>query len=394
MNILDLPPELITVCFSYLKGTDLARVAQSCTLFNEISSIEKLWQDRCRKEYGLPTDTKLNVSFKKWYEKVLHENGSIVGLWRINTTCYGGLIHIWYTEEGDILAEEFYSQKDVHEKLLQKELFCVALDEEKNVQKQWLANCLVPQPCEIHVYKDTRVKDKFSVEQKERKKSAREKEQEKLMFLEDCELRGTHRELCMYKWQSYKQNQFKQSFERIDPSRFEPVAKVPIQPGLFKGMYGGHGTEIVHLYYTSDGSSGQAQKISGDPNVPSGEISIRFDIDKHMVLNKDQQEFKLLSVIEADDEETNIPYKPEKMDRQPFVIPSDIMIDNRNAVCPKYCIARFHGKGTVSPMGYRNPTLINIHFIVFSENQFGVLWMDLHSFSMFSRVEENFPALR
>jgi hypothetical protein len=62
---------------------------------------------------------------------------------------------------------------------------------------------------------------------------------------------------------------------------------------------------------------------------------------------------------------------------------------NENIVC-----CRFLGKGTVSPMGYRHPSLINVHFIVFDENKFGVLWIDLHSFSLFSRVEETFPALR
>jgi hypothetical protein len=49
MNILDLPPELITVCFAYLKGIDLARVAQTCSLFYEIANIERLWQGRCSK---------------------------------------------------------------------------------------------------------------------------------------------------------------------------------------------------------------------------------------------------------------------------------------------------------------------------------------------------------
>ncbi|XP_060593212.1 F-box only protein 31-like [Ruditapes philippinarum] len=269
----------------------------------------------------------------------------------------------------------------------------MSLNENRKVVKEWLADCLCPQPCEIYLDKDSYDSNKFCVFQEERNKSKEEKEKEKLLFLKECQLRGTHRELCMYKWQSYKQNQSKQSFERIDKSRFEPVSKVPIQPGLFKGTYGGHGTEIVHLYYDSGGTCGHGQKISGDPNVPSGEVSLRFNIANHMVLDKEQQQFHALRQEELDDEVKSA-FNHEKMLQQPFLMPSDIHIDDRNAVCPKFCIARFLGKGTVSPMGYRHPSLINVHFIVFDENKFGVLWIDLHSFSLFSRVEETFPALR
>ena len=38
--------------------------------------------------------------------------------------------------------------------------------------------------------------------------------------------------------------------------------KVPIKPGLFKGMYGGHGTEIVLLSYDLENNVAQARKIT------------------------------------------------------------------------------------------------------------------------------------
>jgi len=47
----------------------------------------------------------------------------------------------------------------------------------------------------------------------------------------------------------------------------------------------------------------------------------------------------------------------------------------------------------VSPSGYRNPTKVKNHFIVFDDNTFGILWITLHSFSLFSRVTEHLPTL-
>ena len=45
------------------------------------------------------------------------------------------------------------------------------------------------------------------------------------------------------------------------------LASVP--PGLFRGYYGGHGVEVVHV------QDGQGVKVTGDRNVPCNEISFR-----------------------------------------------------------------------------------------------------------------------
>ena len=51
-------------------------------------------------------------------------------------------------------------------------------------------------------------------------------------------------------------------------------------------------------------------------------------------------------------------------------------------------------QGTVSPMGYRNPQQIVNHFIVFDESMFVVLWLDLYTCAIFSRVEETFETVK
>lgn len=48
------------------------------------------------------------------------------------------------------MVEEFYAQKNVHEQLLKTSVFHIILDEGKNVQHEWLANCTHPQPCTVH----------------------------------------------------------------------------------------------------------------------------------------------------------------------------------------------------------------------------------------------------
>ena len=56
---------------------------------------------------------------------------------------------------------------------------------------------------------------------------------------------------------------------------------VPIEPGLFKGDYGCHGTELIHLSYSNEGSDGvmfSGMKVTGDPNVPSGRNSFKGNV--------------------------------------------------------------------------------------------------------------------
>ena len=62
------------------------------------------------------------------------------------------------------------------------------------------------------------------------------------------------------------------------------------------------------------------------------------------------------------------------------------------ATCYRSHIFRYHSQGTVSPMGYLRPEKIVTHFIIFDENTFGVLWIGLCSFGLYSRVHESLDA--
>ena len=56
---------------------------------------------------------------------------------------------------------------------------------------------------------------------------------------------------------------------------------MPIEPGLFKGDYGCHGTELIHLSYSNEGDEGvmfSGMKVTGDPNVPSGRNSFKGNV--------------------------------------------------------------------------------------------------------------------
>ena len=57
---------------------------------------------------------------------------------------------------------------------------------------------------------------------------------------------------------------------------------VPIPEGIFKGSYGPHGTELIHLKYHEESGTVffSGTKVTGDPNVPVGKQTFVGDLSK------------------------------------------------------------------------------------------------------------------
>ena len=62
---------------------------------------------------------------------------------------------------------------------------------------------------------------------------------------------------------------------------------------------------------------------------------------------------------------------------------------------PKYkqCNFRFIGEGQIAQHNFDNPSMTPAHIVIFDENNFGVLFLELSSMSLFSRVKENLCAV-
>jgi len=155
---------------------------------------------------------------------------------------------------------------------------------------------------------------------------------------------------------------------------------------LFKGTYGGHGIEILSLTYSDDKKTAWVTKVTGDPNVPAGEVSVRVDLQRPMILTRDQQA-SISTLLQIDTPDLPPDTRLENLPTQPFHIPSDCF--DRDARPPARCKARFHAEGQIAGHGYTTPSYTKSHMIIFDENTFGHIWLELKSFSLFSRVMED-----
>ncbi|KAH9362054.1 hypothetical protein HPB48_014993 [Haemaphysalis longicornis] len=126
----------------------------------------------------------------------------------------------------------------------------------------------------------------------------------------------------------------------------------------------------------------EAVILEGDPNVPSGQVTFEVTLLYSMVLTAQQQSsITALNAIEVYEMEP-----PPSCTQQPFRVPGDC--HERFHEVPKTCIARYHALGQVAGHGFTNPSFSRGHWIVFSEDLFGFLWLELLSLSMYHRVKE------
>jgi len=125
--------------------------------------------------------------------------------------------------------------------------------------------------------------------------------------------------------------------------------------GLWKGIYGGHGWEVLSVIIHQDQLIGM--KMVGDPNVPAGEPSwwTPFSADDEIVF--------------------------------PKVKPPEANEDHKNSTISSMLI--FEGHGRIAEGGYINPQWVKGRLYVWNKDSISFTWRDGAAFSIkYSRVKE------
>ncbi|XP_067575895.1 F-box only protein 31 isoform X4 [Pseudorca crassidens] len=386
-SLLELPPELLVEIFASLPGTDLPSLAQVCTKFRRILHTDTIWRRRCREEYGVCENLrKLEITgvscrdvyakcinprvksgrfmkilpdyehmeYRDVYTCLLHRYRHILGLWQPDIGPYGGLLNVvefrtWLREEWGRTLEDIFHEH-MQELILMKFIYTSQYD-----------NCL------------------------------------------------TYRRIY------------------LPPSHPDDL----IRPGLFKGTYGSHGLEIVMLSF--HGKHARGTKITGDPNIPAGQQTVEIDL-RHRIHLPDIESLRdfnelsriVLEVREQVRQEQQQEGGPEDAaglgrqspqpcaeppaeqakgpgdggaeaaaeppaqsgQGQPFVLP--VGVSSRNEDYPRTCRMCFYGTGLIAGHGFTSPERTPGVFVLFDEDRFGFIWLELKSFSLYSRVQAAF----
>uniref|UniRef100_A0A8C5PYR8 F-box protein 31 n=1 Tax=Leptobrachium leishanense TaxID=445787 RepID=A0A8C5PYR8_9ANUR len=436
-TLLQLPPEILVEIFSSLPGTELPGLARVCKKFRHILSTDTIWRRRCKQEYGVCENLRklevTNVSCQDVYVKLLHQYRHILGLWQPDIGPYGGLLNV-VVDGLFIIGWMYLTPHDPHvdEPMRPKPVFRIHLMERKSATVECMYGHKGPHNGQIQMVK----KDEFCtkcVQTDYHRMSGGRQEEFRTWLREDLgrtleDIFHEHmQELILMKFIYICQFDNCLTYRRIyhPPSRPDNL----MRPGFFKGTYGSHGLEIVLL--SIHGTVAKVTKITGDPNVPAGQQTLEIDLmrtvqlpdvehlrnfDKMSRLILDvqaqiQREQRLQESMEEDGREAAAPARVEparpssvlrspedqdaKQDSEPqtpvvqsFVLPAEVMA--RNEEYPRVWRMCFYGTGLIAGHGFSNPERTPGLFILFDEDRFGFIWLELKSFSLYSRVRDKF----
>jgi len=164
----------------------------------------------------------------------------------------------------------------------------------------------------------------------------------------------------------------------------------PITPGLFAGDYSVHGVEIIQLEMPGDGII-KGVKVTGDPNVPFDKITFKVDNPKKCLDIPRETQERCNLLLDFSNNPTLVDYQ-EGM-RLEFLVPDDCRarLDEKTKDFLREqntCQGRWACECQVAGTSYDNPEMIPGNFIVFNNNVFGVIFLDLHTLSLYNRIRE------
>ncbi|XP_032440552.1 F-box only protein 31 isoform X1 [Xiphophorus hellerii] len=469
-SLMELPPELLVEIFSLLPGTVLPNVALVCKKFRQILNTETIWRRRCAEEFGMREDLRKmeatgvssqdlyvkrviprvksgrfmkllpdyeHMDYKDVYTHLLHPYRHILGLWQPDIGPYGGLLNV--VVDGLFIIGWMYlppHDPRVEDPMRRRPLFRIHLLESKKATVECMYGHKGPHKGDIQTVK----KDEFSTKcnQTDHHRMPGGRQEEFRTWLEEEwgrtleEIFHEHmQELILMKFIYTSQYDNCLTYRRIYLPPLMPSDL--LQPGLFKGTYGSHGLEIVMLSFHE--MSARATKLTGDPNVPAGQLTLDVDLSQPVDLPEldQQRNIDVLSRIilgihekvqrevqqpasdtsacvehaeeEADDaaaEETEVDHgacvdacqsgpsgSSSSPEAQPFVLPLGVMA--RNEVYPRTCRKCFYGTGLIAGHGFTSPERTPGLFVLFDEDRFGFIWLELKSFSLYSRLTDHLP---
>lgn len=388
LHLTDLSEDVLVKILMECSAHDLVAISSTCKLFYRLARDEIIWKYHYKRDYNISqANIGDNDSYYKLYANLLHKYGWLQGTYQTEVGPFGELMEVKF-ENGCIkgLNWEPGSERDVDAPLKHYVMFSIKGDKKSDCV------CLpdiAPHSCSF-------VLDK-----------------RRGQFKQQCSEPDNHiQALVEYiisgvPTESGRVNRLKMVFlnEVLGSGALHQPILIPgphdiprellmkdgtlppqlITPGLFKGSYGSHGTEFI-LFKYKDENELHGIKVTGDPNVYAGKISVKVSLRFPVKpLSKvEQRSYAILKDIEPEQSAEPI----SSIKPQAFIPPDGF--DLRDTSPPDNCKARYHGFGQIAFEGFQHPNFIGAHIMVFNNDLLGVAWITLESFSLFRRVKNTF----
>ncbi|XP_059566618.1 F-box only protein 31-like [Myotis daubentonii] len=399
-SLQDLPVEMLVEIFASLPGTDLLSLAQACTKFHHILHTDSIWRRRCREEYGVRGNLQnlemIDMSYREVYAK-LFPYRHILGLWQLDTKGYRTLLNV--VVDGLCITGWTYGfspNTHVDGPLQFKPAFRIRLMERQPATVECLEG--------LHIRPHNR---QMQIQKDRLTLRCNNRDHRKVLTMR---LRGERgRVLVQEDRNQYDCLTYRRLY--LPPSHPGDL----IRPGLFQGNYDVFGLMIAMLSF--HGEYARLTKVTGNSNETSeihlmrriqlrdGEIFRSFnelsrvvqEIDDQVIREKQQKQQQQENGTEkSEGHGWQCPAQPSAQESGaaaleeqpvPFVLPVGVRLRNQNY--PRTCRMCFYAVDTVTSYGSVSIRFPGV-FILFDENHFGFIYLEVKYFILFGRVQNTF----
>ena len=322
-SLLDLPAEVLLKILDCLSAPDLCSVALVQSSLKYLLQDESIWIKRAKQDFNADLKKYETSSPRQFYQHVLHKFGPLFGLWqRTDLRYYSGLIKVHFNNNS-VVFEQLKAPQSITDNMKRETIFVIkdkSSEEFVDVEKGPLFK-LVPGNIKIMFEDKTLLEEEnedinyvdgikrvlynfFTVEPQSVGETdgilrilndpqgdiKMEELFEKYVAEEvgvDMNVEGVHfLQLFQLQIEKCRETFYSSTsawYKRINHNFLNQHLK-PLPEGLFKGDYGPHGVELIHVQVPATGIKGlKGIKVTGDPNVPFDKIA--FEVDDERCLN-------------------------------------------------------------------------------------------------------------
>ena len=389
-GLTELPPELCLLVAIHLPVSDLCSLRVSCSALKNICDLETVWVSRCQQDFRV--QIRADIPAKYLYQNLLFKYGCLIGIWqRHNLKLYGGLLRVYYeAETGCIIFENLLPAPDIYQDLRRQRFLTLSLTSDRSgvtVENQDLLT--FREKAVIRLEEE----EEFSVTVPSLTDyiSSPAEWRELLDTFREWDT-SNNTEAAIMKFVSVFHNRNIFLYSRVlTPSwvqHHHGASQVSgsailssLAPGVFKGHYGCHGIELVHL------QDGQGVKLTGDPNVPFNQVTFRVTRRDCLDLSLEQQR-SVSQVREATEDPGGCQESggTSQEGRANFLVP-DGMVE-RTPVTWRDCLGRWPAEVQIASQMFQDSQFILANFVLFSQDEFALMLLDLNTISLYHRAKE------
>jgi len=384
MQILDLPSEILLNIIKLLKCDDICAIRCANSHLKQLCDNECVWISKANSDFRVKLKAgESSVSPRVYYQNFLHKFGPMLGLWqRQNLKFYSGLLKVSYTDR-IVSFENLVPTSDVFSPLKCLKFLTVALADDGSILVHSHDKMSSTQKVHVNLNSETTL-EIINSNMKDYITSPAEWRE----LLEEFKSRDTSQdsELALMKFVSLYHSRTMFSYKRLNLPRCDLIQtrRCPLRPGLFKGSYGGHGVELVKLVQVVNGSmmGTYGVKVTGDPNVPFNEVTFRILAEDCLSIPFDMQ--KTVNGIRSSMmDKITVPYQENV--HQSFCVPFNMI--ERVPIKKTQCVGRWAAEAQIASHMFQDPQMIEANFVLFNEDEFAVMFLDLNTISMFHRLK-------